>query len=533
MTHSSAYAAWQASFRWRVPTAFNIATGILERHDPNRLALIDARDDAPTREYGYGELDLLSNRLANMLFRRGIALEDRVAVLMPQRAEVAIAHFAIYKTGAIAVPLFATFGAEALRFRMKDAGVRFVVADAAGAERLMALGGDLPALEAIFDVDSASFARELQEAVSWCAHESTHAEDPALILYTSGTTGAPKGAVHAQRVLLGHLPGVEMTHEGFPQDGDRCWTPADWACVGGLLGVLLPSLYCGVPVVAGPGGKFAPERVAAFMARHRIKNVFMPPTALRSMRQAEPDLADVRLRTLASGGERLGDELVGWARDAFGCAVNEFYGQTEANLVVSGMASAFPRRGGAIGRAVPGHNVAVVDDAGAVKPWDEPGHLAVHHPDPVMFLGYWNNPEATRAKYRGDWLITGDTGRMDPEGYVTFLGRDDDLINAAGWRIGPAELEAVIGEHPEVAQVAVVGVPDPARGEAVVACVVPRRAGAGGEVLARELHLRAREAVGPHAAPREIVFRESLPLTATGKVLRRDLRAMLAADRGG
>jgi acetyl-CoA synthetase len=248
------------------------------------------------------------------------------------------------------------------------------------------------------------------------------------------------------------------------------------------------------------------------------------------MRQAEPDLADVELRSLASGGERLGDELVGWARAAFGCEVNEFYGQTEANLVVAGMASSFPRRGGTIGRAVPGHTVAIVDDDGAVKHWDEPGHLAVHHPDPVIFLGYWNNPEATRAKYRGAWLITGDTARMDPDGYVTFLGRDDDLINAAGYRIGPAELEAVIGEHPEVAQVAVVGVPDPTRGEAVVACVVPRRR--GGDVLARELQLRAREAVGPHAVPREVVFRSSLPLTATGKVLRRDLRAMLAADRG-
>jgi acetyl-CoA synthetase len=322
-----------------------------------------------------------------------------------------------------------------------------------------------------------------------------------------------------------------MPHAGFPQGGDRFWTPADWAWIGGLLDVLLPSLYCGVPVVAGPGGRFAPERLAAFMAAHEIKNVFMPPTALRLMRQAEPDLGDVRLRTLASGGERLGDELVGWARHAFGCEVDEFYGQTEANLVVSGMASSFPRRGGAIGRAVPGHTVAIVDDDGAVKPWDEPGHIALHHPDPVMFLGYWNNPDATRAKFRGDWLITGDTGRMDRDGYVTFLGRDDDLINAAGYRIGPAEIEAAIGEHPAVAQVAVVGVPDAMRGEAIVACVVPRHEGAGDEVLARELQLRTREAVGAHAVPREVVFRASLPLTATGKVLRRDLRAMLAADR--
>ena len=530
MTHRSGYAAWQDSFRWRVPTAFNIATGILERHDANRLALIDARDDAATREYGYGELDVLSNRLANVLFARGIALEDRVAVLMPQRAEVAIAHFAIYKTAAVAVPLHAGFGAEALRFRLKDAGVRFVVADHAGAERVTALRDGLPELEAIFDVDGAAFAGELADAATWCAHEATHAEDPALVLYTSGTTGAPKGAVHAHRVLLGQLPGVAMSHDGFPELGDRFWTPVDWAWAGGLLGVLLPSLYHGVPVVAGPGGPFEPARAAAFMARHGIRNALLPPAALRALRDAEPDLADVALRSCASGGEHLGDGLVSWARAALGCEVNAFYGQTEAHLLLAGMASGFARRGLAVGRAVPGHTVAIVDDDGAVKPFDTPGHIAVHHPDPALFLGYWNNPDASRAKYRGDWLITGDTGRMDRDGYVTLLGRDEDLIDVAGRRFGPAELEAVIGEHGEVAQVAVVGVPTAGGDESIVACVVPRR-GTGDEPLARELQLRVREAIGPEAVPGEVVFRTSLPLTATGKVLRRDLRAMLAADR--
>jgi len=531
MTADGGYAAWQAGFRWRVPTAFNIATSILERHPSDALALIDARTDAPTRAYGYGELDLLSNRLANALFARGIALEDRVAVLMPQRAEVAVAHFAVYKTGGIVVPLFSAFGDEALRFRLKDAGVRFVVADARGAERVRALKADLDALEAVLDVDAPAFAQELAAADTWCAHEATHAEDPALIIYTSGTTGAPKGAVHAHRVLLGHLPGVEMPHERFPQPGDRFWTPADWAWIGGLLDVLLPSLYHGVPVVAGPGGKFDPERVAAFLADHEIRNVFFPPTALRLLRRAEPELGDVHLRTIGSGGERLGDEMASWVRERFGCEVNEFYGQTEANLVVAGMASSFSRRPGAIGRAVPGHTVAIVDDAGHVQAYDEPGHIALHQPDPVLFLGYWNNPEATQAKYRGDWFLTGDVGRIDHDGYVTFLGRSDDVINAAGYRIGPAELEAVLSEHPEVAEVAVVGIPDPTRGEAVVACVVPRRPEGGDDALARDLQRRVREAVGPHATPREVVFRASLPLTATGKVLRRDLRALLAADR--
>ncbi len=532
MSAEQGYAAWMAGFRWDVPNAFNIATAILERHAPDQLALIDARDTAPTRRFTYGELDVLSNRLANILFDEGAAPEDRVAILMPQRAETALAHFAVYKTACIALPLFSAFGLEALRFRLKDAGVRFVIADREGAERVRALEPDLPELERVFDVDSSTFQQRMDETEPWCAHEVTHSEDPALIIYTSGTTGASKGAVHAHRVLLGHLPGVEMPHEGLPQPGDRFWTPADWAWIGGLLDVLLPSLYLGIPVVAGPGGKFDPDRVARFLAEHEIRNVFFPPTALRLLRRAEPDLSSVRLRSIGSGGEPLGDELTDWVRRSFGCDVNEFYGQTEANLLISGMASSFARRPGAIGRAVPGHIVAIVDDDGGVMAWDEPGLIAVHRPDPVIFLGYWDNPAATQAKFRGDWLITGDVGRMDADGYVTFLGRDDDLINAAGYRIGPAEVEAVIGEHPDVAQVAVVGVPDDARGEAVVACVVPRQDVTGSDEFAEVLQERVRDGVGRHATPRRVVFRESLPLTATGKVLRRDLRAMLAVDGG-
>ena len=531
MTATGGYASWQRDFRWRVPRAFNIATAILERQPRDRLALVDARDDAPTREYGFGELDVLSNRLANILYDHDVVPEDRVAILLPPRADVVVAHFAIAKIAAIAVPLYAGFGLEALRHRLKDAGVRLLVTDEEGAQRVAGLREDLPALETVLDVDGAAFAKAMAEAEPWCAHEATSAEDPALIIYTSGTAGTPKGVLHAQRVLLGHLPGVEMSHEGFPEPGDRFWTPADWAWIGGLLDVVLPSLYHGVPVVAGPGGGFDAERVMPFMAAHGIRNVFFPPTALRRLQRAEPPPGEVQLRTIATGGEPLGDDVAAWARATFGCAVNAFYGQTEANLLVAGMASSFPRRPGTIGRAVPGHEVAIVDGEGHVMAFDEPGIIAVRRPDPVLFLGYWNNPAATQAKFRGDWMLTGDFGRMDADGDITCMGREDDLINSAGYRIGPAEVEAVLAEHPGVAQVAVVGVPDEARGEAVVACVVPCAESGGSEELARELQRRARDAIGAHAAPREVVFRDSLPLTATGKVLRRDLRAMLAVDR--
>ncbi|MEO1090283.1 MAG: AMP-binding protein [Pseudomonadota bacterium] len=530
MVLKPSYTAWREGFRWRIPKRFNIASAIFDRNDPEQLALIDARGTAQLRAYRFGELDVLSNRLANVLIDRGLMPGDRVGILMPQRADTAIVHLAVYKAGAVAVPLFVAFGQEATRFRLFDSGAAFVLTDQDNAERVRAIAREREGGVVVIDVDDARFARDLEATDSWCAHEATDADDPALIIYTSGTTGAPKGAVHGHRVLLGHLPGVEMPHEGFPQPNDRFWTPADWAWIGGLLDVLLPSLYHGVPVVAGPGGKFDPHAAVGFMARHEVRNVFMPPTALRLMRRAEVDASAVRLRTMGSGGEPLGDDLVAWVRQSFGVEVNEFYGQTEANLLVSGMASSFPRRGNAIGRAVPGHRVAVVGETGEPVPANTPGLIALAMPDPVAFLGYWNDLEATRAKYQGTWLVTGDVGRIDDEGYVTFLGRSDDLINSAGYRIGPSEVEAAIQGHPDVAQVAVVGVPDAERGEAVVACVVLRTDTTPEPDLLQRLGERVRGSVGGHAVPRRVVVRESLPLTATGKVLRRDLRALLAVD---
>ncbi|MFW5680690.1 MAG: AMP-binding protein [Pseudomonadota bacterium] len=533
MTTTDAYAAWRDGFRWDVPKSFNIATAILERNAPHAPALIDARAGEPVRTYSFAELDQLSNRLANLLIDDGLLPGERVGILLPQRVETLLAHLAVYKAGAVALPLFTAFGQEALRFRLKDSAARFVLADGANAPRVRDLAADFAGLDRIIDVDAPTFADALAAADGWAAHERTRADDPALIIYTSGTTGAPKGAVHGHRVLLGHLPGVTMPHAGFPQPGDRFWTPADWAWIGGLLDVLLPSLYHGVPVVAGPGGKFEPSSAVRFMATHAVRNVFMPPTALRLMRAAEVDASGVRLRTMASGGERLGDELVDWVRRTFGVEIDEFYGQTEANLLVSGMAGAFPRRAGAIGRPVPGHEVAIVDAAGEVPPPDEVGIIAVRRPDPVMFLGYWNDPEATARKFQGDWMLTGDMGRMDADGYVTFVGRDDDLINTSGFRVGPSEVEAALAEHPAVAQVAVVGMPDAERGEAVVACVVLRPGFAPDEALAEDLRERARATVGAHARPRHVVFRDAFPLTATGKILRRDLRAHLAAEAAG
>jgi acetyl-CoA synthetase len=525
----------RARFRWNLPERFNIARGCVDRHAatrPEAVALIEEAASGAARAWTFAELRRLSLRAANLLAAAGVGRGDRVAILLGQRLETLLVHLAAYRLGAVALPLFGAFGPDALRFRLADSGARALVSDAAGIARVAPLLPELPALARLWSIEEAappagSFWAGLERAAETDPTVDTLAEDPALLIYTSGTTGQPKGALHAHRVLLGHLPGVQLPQELFPQPGDRFWTPADWAWIGGLLDVLLPALWFAVPVVAGRAARFEPEAALAFMARHGVRNVFMPPTALRLLRRADarPGEAGVRLRSIGTGGERLGEETRLWAEAAFGCAVNEFYGQTEANLVVASCRALLPPRPGSMGQPVPGHEVAVLGPEGAPLPPGEAGVIAVRRPDPVLFLGYWNQPEATAARFRGDWLVTGDLGRCDGEGYLTYLGREDDLIASAGYRIGPAEVEDCLMRHPAVALCAVIGVPDPVRGERVKAFVVPREGVVADPALAGAIQAFVRERLAAHEYPREVAFVEALPLTATGKVRRAELRA--------
>ncbi|MEI8153517.1 MAG: AMP-binding protein, partial [Hyphomicrobiales bacterium] len=357
----------------------------------------------------------------------------------------------------------------------------------------------------------------------------TGPDNHVIMIYTSGTPGPPKGALHAHRVLLGHLPGVQFPHEGFPKAGDRFWTPADWAWAGGLLNVLLPSLYFGVSVVARRFDRFDPEAALHLMSRMEVRNAFIPPTALRMLRaiHAAGRRYNVDLRTLASGGESLGAETYAWGREAFGLTINEFYGQTECNLVLASNNSIGVSRAGAIGKAVPGHVCDVIRPDGTRCEADEPGQIAVLRPDPVMFLGYWNNEKATEAKFIGDWMTTGDQGVMDEEGYFTFVGRDDDVITSAGYRIGPGEIEDCLIKHPAVALAAVVGMPDALRTEIVKAFIVLKSGREKSNALADEIQAFVRTQLSAHEYPREIAFIDELPMTTTGKVIRRLLRAKI------
>lgn len=530
-----------ARFRWRIPERFNIGAAVTTAHaNRNGDALIFETGSGEPERYSFRDLDRLSNRAANMLVAAGLRRGDRVGVFLSQSPEAAIAHVAIYKAGAIAMPLFVLFGPDALDYRLNDSGARFLFTDLAGIEKITPIRDNLPHLDGIFvsganrDGDGwTALHPALDRASDRFEAVNTAADDPAVIIYTSGTTGNPKGALHAHRTLLGHLPGVEFPQEFFPQAGDLFWTPADWAWIGGLLDVLLPSLYHGVPVLARRMAKFDPEEAFALMARHKVRNAFLPPTALKLMRQV-PDPSsrhDFAMRSIGSGGESLGEELLDWGRRTFGLTINEFYGQTECNLVVGNCASIMTAHPGSIGRAVPGHRVAIIDDHGNELPPGTPGHIAIARPDPVMFLGYWNRPEATAEKFVGDWLITGDTGTMDEEGYFRFQGRADDVITSSGYRIGPAEVEDCLMKHPAVALAAVIGVPDPDRTEIVKAFVVAAEGRETGDMLAREIQDFVKARLAAHEYPRAVEFVTELPMTTTGKIMRRELRAREAASQ--
>lgn len=527
------YEALYRDFSWKIPGRFNIGVAVSDAwaaREPDRVALLDYRAVGEGKSLSYGELSARSNALANALRRRGIALGERVALLLPQCFETAIAHVAIYKLGAIAVPLALLFGIDALEYRLRSAGAKAIVTTSAGCAKLRQVSG-LETLETIVSIDGAQgealdFAQLVADHSPHFEAQDSLADDPAMMIFTSGTTGPAKGALHGHRVLLGHLPGMQMHHEFLPQHGDRLWTPADWAWAGGLLNVLLPGLYLGVPVVAGRFDKFDPEAALGLAEKMRVRNAFIPPTALRMLKAVEDIGArfDLDFRTIGSGGESLGRETYEWARDELGVTINEFYGQTECNLVLSSCAAIGVSRGGAIGRPVPGHTVGVIDkDGRRVKP-GETGQIAILRPDPVMFLGYWQNDEATEKKFVGDWMTTGDQGVEDGDGYFHFFGRDDDVITSAGYRIGPGEIEDCLTGHPAVALAAAVGKPDPLRTEIVKAYIVLKEGLAPSEALSGEIKTWVREKLSAHEYPREVEFVDAMPLTASGKVIRRIFR---------
>lgn len=505
------YDALRAALRHEEPEQLNMAVQTCfdwARKDPDRVAIIDL-SGGTRQDVTYGQLQALVWQMQVALRERGVRLGDRVGVLLGQSPLCAAAHIAAWAMGAISVPLFKLFRHDALQSRLADSGAKIVVTDVDGADMLD--GFDLRLVQ----------AADLKPLVPQPVLQ-TEPEDPAVLIYTSGTTGKPKGALHAHRVLNGHLPGVEISHDFLGQEGDVLWTPADWAWIGGLFDVLMPGLALGVPVVAARMARFDVTQCIEIIREVSVRNVFFPPTALRMLKAEQARITG--LRSVASGGEPLGAEMLTWGQEALGVTINEFYGQTECNMVASSCAALFSPKPGCLGKVVPGFDLAVIDGDG--KETTGEGDIALRRGAPSMMLEYWQNPTKTERKFRGDWMLTGDRGCIE-EGYIRFVGREDDVITSAGYRIGPAEIEDCLLTHPGVATVGVVGKPDPLRTEIVKAYVVAKP---GVKVSATDLQSWVKERLASYSYPREITFLEALPMTVTGKVIRKDLKALAIAE---
>jgi len=547
------HAAMHAGLRWQVPDDFNLGQACCTRWartTPDAVAIRFERADGACEDFSYAQLQQAANRLSNALRRLGVRRGDRVAIVLPQRFETAVSHIAVAQLGAVAMPLSMLFGPDALAYRLDHAEAGVAIVDDSAIAALRAARPACPGLKQVLAVGDAAgqgdadwTATLARERASFTA-VATKADEAAVLIYTSGTTGPPKGALIPHRALIGNLSGFVCSQNWFPQPGDVFWSPADWAWTGGLMDALLPTLYFGRTIVAG-AGRFAPERAFELMQRHGVTNTFLFPTALKAMMKAVPHPREryaLRLRAVMSAGEAVGDTVFAWCRDELGLVVNEMFGQTEINYVVGNCAMngdphaavGWPARPGSMGRAYPGHRVAVIDDDGRECPRGTPGEVAVHRrdvhgaPDPVFFTAYWKNPEATRAKFTGDpadaWCRTGDTAVMDADGYLWYQGRSDDVFKAAGYRIGPSEVENCLLSHPAVANAAVVPKPDAERGALVKAYVVLAPGHAAGDALAAELQAHVRGRLAPYEYPKEVEFIDALPMTTTGKVQRRVLR---------
>jgi len=583
------YQAMQQDFGWQVPQHFNMAEACSRRwaaqaDAANRVAIVaHAAPDASGRAvapstYTYAQLQQSADALSHVLTDLGVQRGDRVAIVLPQRFETAVAYMAVMQMGAVAMPLSLLFGPEALAYRLHDSEAVVALVDASSVSNVLTVRAQCPALHTVVGIDLHNAADMLHVDVDYASaiaaqqrsftQVQTKAEEGAVLIYTSGTTGPPKGALIPHRALMGNLTGFVCSQNWFgfptlaapaslatskvqalPTGSDAVfWSPADWAWTGGLMDALLPTLYFGRPIVAW-SGRFSPELAFTLLQQHAVTHTFLFPTALKAMMKAYPEprhLFKLSLQAIMSAGEAVGDAVFAYCQEHLGVTVNEMFGQTEINYIVGNCAMewaaqpeglrslrvnvGWPAKPGSMGKGYPGHRVAVIDDQGQECAPGVPGDVALHRlnhhgqPDPIFFLGYWKNDKATQGKYTGDWCRTGDMAVCDEDGYLWYQGRADDVFKAAGYRIGPSEIENCLVKHPAVANAAVVPKPDAERGALVKAYVVLAAGHTASEALVTELQMHVRGKLAPYEYPKEVEFIHELPMTTTGKVQRRVLR---------
>src|SRR5579864_2648891 len=521
----------RARHRWNIPADYNVVVDCIDRHTElrDKPALFYEDDEGRVEKYTFGQIASLSKRFANALTGLGVKRGDVVAIHLPQRPETAIAHRALYRMGAIALPISKLFGTDALRYRLTNSTARAIMLEPESLEKIEPIRNELPDLKHVIIAGGNKGGLGFDDLVAKASDSFTmgksSAEDPMLMMYTSGTTGDPKGVLHVARYVLGHN-GIDYSYN-FLRDGDLYYSPADWAWAGGLLDGLLAIWPYGIPVLAYRSkARFDPDVAFRLLEKYGATVGLYPPTALkvlREVKQPREKYKQLKLRCIVSGAEPVSPQLAKWVDEELQVEFNQGFGQTEANYFIGTCSALEKPILEPLGKAYPGHDVAVLKDGQIVKN-GERGEIAIRRDSPVVMKEYWKNPAAMSDKFVGEWCLTGDLGYLDDEGYVFFQGRADDVIKTSGYRVGPAEVEAKIIEHAAVASCAVIGVPDERRGQAIKAFIKLLPGHQPSQQIIEEIQQHVKKRLAAHEYPREFEFMDEFPMTVTGKIRRRDLR---------
>ena len=521
-------------FSWDIPETFNVADAVCDRwaaEDVSRLAMIHEDSRKNVTEYTFGELKSYSNQMANLFVSLGLVKGDRVLVVLTQGPECAISHIGCFKSGMVSCLASVLFGPDALKHRLNTSKARVCVTNSENLAKIASIRRECPDLEKIIVVDgdggeeAIAFWSSLEGQSTQFNVVKTRAEDIAWINYTSGTTGQPKGVLQSHRVLLGNAPLFQYFFDYLRKDSDVLWSPADWAWVAGFIDIFLIGLHSGCPVLTTEMKGFDAQECFRTLQKYKVTVSLLTPTVLKLMRQIDAEQEfNLDLRVVLTGGEAVGKELAEWADKRFGLAIAEGFGQTECNGMIGTNPRLMEVRHGSLGKSMPGGDCTIVNDDGEVVDPGIQGNIAIKRPHPAMFSGYLDDPEASAAKFVGDWMITGDLGERDTDGFLWFCGRKDDVITSSGYRIGPTEIEDCLLKNDAVQFSAVVGVPNEKRTELIKAFIILSEGYLPSEELAESLKDTVRRNLAKHEVPHLIEFVEEFPMTTTGKIIRRELR---------
>lgn len=512
----------------------NAAHEAIDRHAAShgkRIALNFESDVLQNEKYTFSDMKNNSNKFANVLLNLGIKKGDRVFIFLPRIPALYFSFLGILKTGAIGSTMFAAFGTDALRDRLFDSGASVIVTDSELKNRVDEIAPELPELEHIITVGGETggievgFEEEMKSASSKFDTVQSSPDDPAFMLYTSGTTGKPKGVIHAHRSIIQQHMSAKWILDLHEED--IYWCTADPGWVTGVAYGILGS-WSNLATSVVHHGRFDAARWYSILEKYNVSVWYTSPTALRMLIKVgegvlkEYDLSN--LRHICSVGERLNPEVIRWSRDVFGLPVHDNYWQTETGSIVISNYPGMPIKPGSMGRPVPGVKAAVVDDKGKILPCRTEGNLALLHPWPSLMKEIWKNEKKYKSYFMGKWYLTGDRAVVDEDGYFWFVSRADDIIKTSGERVGPSEVEDALVEHPAIAEAGVIGKPDPLRGEIIKAFIVLKDGYTPSEELKGDIKKFVKKRLAGHAYPREMEFSEELPKTRSGKILRRVLR---------